>query len=367
MRRKLVSGLVVAILVAACSGNPYYDPAKPHHTSNGFKNNYPHPQRPGFLQFLKWRWRVYRDKLPPEPEDGYSADTVAVDLGALINRRHNPSLTWIGHASFLLQLGGANILTDPHLTERASPVEWAGPVRRVPPALDFDDLPTIDFVVISHNHYDHLDRETVLRLSQQPGSPPRFFVPLGLARWFREQGIDNVTELDWWDREAVGSLQIHFVPAQHWSNRTEFDKNRSLWGGWIIAHPDFRFYFAGDTGYSQDFTDIGARFPGIDLAALPIGSYEPRWFMKMQHVDPNEAVQIHKDLGTRYSVAMHWGTFELTDEPLDEPPRALARALESADVSPQRFFMMKHGQTLNLDSLTAAESGLAFSGQPGLP
>ena len=191
----------------------------------------------------------------------------------------NPAITWLGHATLLLRVAGVNVLTDPHLTGRASPLSWVGPKRRVPPALTFAQLPRIDAVVISHNHYDHLDRESVERLNSQAGGPPRFFVPLGLKAWFKDLGIENVVELDWWDRRDYMGLSIHFTPTRHFSGRTPFDLNETLWGGWVVAAPDFRFYFAGDTAYSGNFKDIGRRLGPFDLAAIPISAYEPRWFM----------------------------------------------------------------------------------------
>ena len=237
-----------------------------------------------------------------------SADTVKPDLDLLNEHPSNPSITWLGHATFLLQMGGLNILTDPHLTERASPLSWMGPARYVPPAISLAELPHIDLVVISHNHYDHLDRATVVHLNAQAGGPPRFFVPLALAAWFNAQGISEVIELDWWSHgKATASVCI--------SSR----RNIGVHGpDWIATK---RYGAAGSWKwmnfgsicrrhcYSQDFADIGARFAPIDLAAIPIGAYEPRWFMNTQHVNPIEAVRIHRDVGARYSVGMHWGTF----------------------------------------------------------
>ncbi len=332
-----------------CAANPYYDEHKPHHTPSGFKNNYPHPPLPSLGDVAKWRWQARG--LGKKQNVHYQPTRVKPDLTALIERRLNPSITWLGHATFLLQLGGLNILTDPHLSARASPLSWMGPERHVPPALTLDELPHIDLVVISHNHYDHLDRDTVVGLNAQAGGPPHFFVPLALGAWFNAQGIDAVTELDWWDSQEMRGLTVNFVPAQHWSTRTRLDRNKTLWGGWVLEHRGFRFYFAGDTGYSPDFKDIGARFAPIDLAAIPIGAYEPRWFMQTQHVNPVEAVRIHQDVGARYSVAMHWGTFVLTDEPLNEPPQALARAREAAGIPPSQFFLMDFGETRGLDVL----------------
>jgi N-acyl-phosphatidylethanolamine-hydrolysing phospholipase D len=321
------------------------DPKKPHHTPEGFRNNYPSAPRGSFWRWQRDRWR---NGLPKIPEGGYHFDQLKPDVAWLKPNRSEPALTWIGHATFLLQLGGLNILTDAHLTQRASPFAFTGPARIVQPALSFRDLPHIDIVVISHNHYDHLDLGTVKHLSRQAAGSPLFFVPLGLKAWFAGRGIHDVVELDWWESATHAGMTFHLVPVQHWSARSLWDRDRTLWGGWIVEHPTFRFFFAGDTGYSSDFLDIAKRFAPIDLAAIPIGAYEPRWFMRIMHVNPEEAVQIHQDLGARYSVAMHWGTFILTDEPMDEPPRRLNSARHAAGVSADHFFLMKHGETRKL-------------------
>ena len=221
-----------------------------------------------------------------------------------------------------------------------------GPRRWVAPPLQASQLPHIDLVLISHNHYDHLDEATVRQLLQQPGGPPQFLVPLGLRRWFNARRISGVDELDWWNALKFKSLTATFTPAQHWSGRGLWDRNRSLWGGWRLdGENGSSFFFAGDTGYSRDFLEIRARLGAVDLTALPIGAYAPRWFMAASHVDPEEAVQMHLDLGARRSVAMHWGTFVLTDEPLDEPPLRLYRALERRGLSLSDFDVWEHGET----------------------
>jgi N-acyl-phosphatidylethanolamine-hydrolysing phospholipase D len=332
------------------------DTAKPHHTASGFRNNYPTGPRGDFLKWQRERWAK---GLPKIPAGGYRFELLRPDVAWLKANRSEPTLTWIGHATFLLQIGGVNILTDAHLTERASPFSFAGPKRVVAPALGFADLPHIDIVAISHNHYDHLDRRTVRRLASQAGGSPRYFVPLGLKAWFAGEGIAIVTELDWWDESECQGLKLTLAPVQHWSSRTLWDRDRTLWGGWVIERPDFRFFFTGDAGYSPDFKDIGRRFGSFDLAAIPIGAYEPRWFMRVMHVNPEEAVKIHEDLRARCSVAMHWGTFILTDEPLDEPPRRLAEARSAAGVAPEAFSVMKHGETRSLAPLLRRASAAA--------
>jgi L-ascorbate metabolism protein UlaG (beta-lactamase superfamily) len=322
---------------------------KTHHTAEGFRNNYPSDALRG--SFWKWQRERWAKGLPKIPDGGYRFELLRPDAAWLQANRSAPTLTWIGHATFLLQLHGRNILTDAHFSERASPVQFAGPRRVVAPALRLPELPHIDAVVISHNHYDHLDRCSVEQLAAQRGGSPRFFVPLGLQAWFARVGIHKVTQLDWWEQAEHEGLHFMLTPVQHWSSRTPWDRDRTLWGGWVVEHPQFRFFFAGDTGYSPDFKDIGERLGFVDLAAIPIGAYDPRWFMQIMHVNPEEAVKIHQDLRARHSVAMHWGTFILTDEPLEEPPHRLAQARREAGISPESFFVMKHGETRHLSGM----------------
>ena len=315
----------------------YHDPTKPHRTADGFRNNYPHAEKQGYW---RWKWDQLRDGLPPNPEGGYRFEPAKPQLA------QNPSVTWVGHATVLLRVGGLSIVTDPHFSERASPVSFAGPKRVVPPVPALQELPHIDVVVISHNHYDHLDQWSVARLAEQPGGSPRFFVPLGLQDWFERRGIHDVVEFDWWERSEFKGLELHFVPVQHWSKRTLTDENQTLWGGWVIRHPELSFFFAGDAGYSKDFSDIGAKFGGFDLAAIPIGAYAPRWFMQIMHLDPAEAVQVHKDVKARRSVAIHWGTFaNLTDESLYEPPQRLAEERRKGGLADDAFLVLRHGET----------------------
>ena len=342
----LAAVVAAAVLLASCAGIggfAYYDESKPHHARDGFRNNHANWEMP---DFWKWQWERTRAGLPRPPRE--STPRVEPEAAYLQANATEPTLTWLGHATVLLQVGSYNIVTDPHLTERASPVSFYGPKRLTPPGLDFGQLPHIDIVLISHNHYDHLDLRTVRRLAAQDGGPPLFVVPLGLEKWLRAQGVGNVVELDWWDRMGKGSLDIFLVPVQHWSQRTLWDRNQSLWGGFYVRHRSLSFVFTGDTGYSPDFADIKKRLGAPDFAAIPIGAYEPRWFMGPQHVDPGEAVKIHQDLGARHSLGIHWGVFELADESLDEPPRALAEARAKAGLTPDQFFVLKVGETRRL-------------------
>ena len=335
--------VVISLLIAACTSvNPYYDPALPHRGAEGFRNTHS-VAREG--SFWKWQMERWREDLPKPPANGYDFPLATPEVDFLRANRTATTLTWVGHATVLLQTAGRNLLTDPHFTERASPVSFYGPKRKVRPGLAIEQLPKIDAVVISHNHFDHLDLGSIRMLAAQGGGSPRFFVPLGLAPWFRDQGVDNVVEMDWWQSIEFGGVTIRCVPVQHWSRRSLMDRNQTLWGGWIVEQPDFRFFFAGDAGYSEDFREIGRRYGPFDVAAIPVGGYKPRWFMSAFHIDPDEAVRIHRELAARHSLGVHWGTFELTDEPLDEPPRALATARRKAGIADDRFFVLKHGET----------------------
>ena len=338
---------VVSLILVGCAFSAADDPDKLHHAGDGFRNLHHDYEAPGFGTFLRWKWnQLWNPVTGPEHYDFPLAPNTPAALQTNTTR---PTLTWIGHATVLLQLAGRNILTDPHFTPRASPVSWAGPKRAVPPGLALDELPHIDVVVISHDHYDSLDAQSVRRLAtREGGEGTLFLVPLGLKRWFAKQGIDNVVELDWWEHHVIHDLRITAVPVQHWSKRSLFGRNRTLWAGWTVSAPGFRFLFAGDSGYSPDFAEIGRRLGPFDLAAIPIGAYEPRWMMRPHHVNPEEAVQLHLDVRSRRSVAIHWGTFVLTDEPLDEPPKRLRDALHTRGVSEDEFLILRHGETLHL-------------------
>ncbi|XP_049616667.1 N-acyl-phosphatidylethanolamine-hydrolyzing phospholipase D isoform X1 [Syngnathus scovelli] len=262
-------------------------------------------------------------------------------------------VTWLGHASVLVEMDGLNILTDPIFSQRASPFQFVGPKRYRGPPCSVQQLPRIDAVVISHSHYDHLDAGTVASLNARFGAELRWFVPLGLMDWLTKAGCENVIELDWWEENCVPSHDdVIFVctPAQHWSKRTAVDNNKSLWSSWTVLGPDHRFFFAGDTGYCSVFREIGRRFGPFDLAAIPIGAYLPRDVMKGQHVDPKEAVQIHMDLGAKHSLAIHWGTFALAYEPYLDPPRLLQESLKENSLEPESFFTLKHGESRLLTS-----------------
>ena len=303
-----------------------------------FYNNYIDHKMTTFKQFWKWR----KESKKPEP---MSFPLAKNDPTFLQENRSQKTLTWIGHASFLIQIDGINILTDPHLTKRASPVVFAGPSRTTPPGLDINDLPEIDVIVISHNHYDHLDYQTILNITRkQITNQPLILVPLKLKKLVESFGARNVKELGWWDTTNFKNLNIHAVPVQHWSNRS-FNTNKTLWCGWVFENKNFKCIFVGDTGYSKDFVAIQQRFGHMDLSLIPIGAYAPRWFMKYHHCNVDEAIQIHKDLKSKKSIAMHWGTFQLTDEPMDEPIKLLKKLAPEKNLLSNEFVAMTHGES----------------------
>jgi len=317
------------------------------HGPDGYRNNYPHPGRESFWA---WQWERFWNGRPQPPAGGWKLPAVQTDSRALRSPSTNPSMTWIGHASMLVRLANENILFDPIFSDRASPVRFAGPKRIARLPIDVAELPKIDLVMISHNHYDHLDAASVTQLAEAPAGSPRFLVPMGLKAWFVERGITRVEEYDWWQQTREGELRITFVPVQHWSKRTLSDSNRTLWGGWVVEGEGLRLIHTGDTGYSKDFRDIGKRLGPFDMAFIPIGGYAPRWFMRVMHVDVAEAVQIRADLKAARAIGIHWGTFEaLTDEPMDEPPILLEQQRQELGLSQAQFDVMKIGETRRIE------------------
>jgi L-ascorbate metabolism protein UlaG (beta-lactamase superfamily) len=253
--------------------------------------------------------------------------------------------TFVGHSTFLLRTTNAVILTDPVFTTHAGPFGRLGPRRVRPPALMLDSLPIPDIVLVSHNHYDHLQPSSLRRCAQ--GAEPHFIAPLGLGPFVQRLTLQNVIELDWWETADLGDGRtVTCVPAQHFSARTPFDRNRTLWCGFVLQTETATVYFAGDSGYGPHFKAIGRRCSSIDLALLPIGAYEPRWFMRPVHMNPEEAVQAHIDIGARVSLGMHFGTFQLTDEAIDEPLLALDRALDEKRIPDGEFTTLDFGETV---------------------
>ena len=354
----LSGSLAVALLAGASACHATAEAAPPaHHRGDTFQNNYTEFAPKGLLELMRWRWDALRKGLPRPPRTAtpqLAPDLPFIAANARAGAAMQPAVTWIGHATVLAQLGGINLLTDPIFSQRAAPVQWAGPQRAQPPGLALAQLPRIDAVVISHNHFDHCDADSLRALNAQPGGPPLFLVPLRMKAWMAGIGISKVVELDWWQSHRIGAVEIVFTPVQHWSARGLTDRLEALWGGWAVFAPDQHLFFAGDTGYSPDFADIRKRFAerqgdaGFDIALLPVGAYAPRWFMAQQHVNPDEAVRIHQDLRARRSLGIHWGTFELTDEPLDQPPLDLAQSRQRTGLADDAFFVLAIGETRKL-------------------
>jgi len=352
MNRLNILTLLFLFLVTSCSTNPNYDSSKEHHTQDGFKNINYDDDKKGFLEFIKWRWQKLFKDIPGADDYDFTIDRTHHKF--VKNNTEQSTLTWIGHATFLIQLHGLNILTDPQFSERASPVSWAGPERVVAPGMGINDMPDIDVVIISHDHYDSLDVTSVIALSEHNRYKKiTFIVPLGMKAWFEELNLKsiNVVELDWTQHHEINGVRFIAEPSQHWGKRTLADAYERLWASWVIEAGDNRLFFAGDTGYANHFKNIGNKYGGFDVALLPIGAYEPRWFMSAYHVNPDEAVRIHMDIRARHSVGMHWGTFILTDEPLDEPPKKLAEALKKYAIKKSDFQIYQHGETRFLDDL----------------
>jgi N-acyl-phosphatidylethanolamine-hydrolysing phospholipase D len=337
----VLAALLAAVVAAGCGhvGKPV--PGAPaHHRERGFAN--PDTAHPPASTWVRMRFFVTRMWSTTFSPRSIELPRVANDGAALRANGTEPTVTWVGHATLLVQLDGVNVLTDPQWSDRASPVGFAGPRRVTPPGLRFEDLPPIHLVLISHDHYDHLDVATVKRLAAE--HRPRFLVPLGLKAWFADLGITDVEEMDWWQSRTERGLTLTCLPAQHFSGRTLWDRNRRLWSGWAIAGRQKRLFFAGDTAYAGFFTEIGQRLGPFDLAAVPIGAYLPAIIMKASHTTPEEALQIFVDTGSRAFVPIHWGTFDLADEPLDEPPQRLAADAQRRRLDPERLWILKHGE-----------------------
>jgi L-ascorbate metabolism protein UlaG (beta-lactamase superfamily) len=290
----------------------------------------------GLLDLLRWKltskavpWpkavKVVAQPLPPAPE----ADGVVA--------------TWVGHATFILRTATATILTDPVFSDVAGPLPWLGPRRVAPPGVEFDSIPRVDLALLSHDHYDHCDMPTLRCLARR--DDPVVVAPLGHRSLLEGAGLRRVVELDWWEsRACLHGTDVTLLPARHWSRRRPFGTNKRLWGGFMIQAGGRRIYFAGDSGYEDGlFAEIGRRCGAPDLALIPIGAYEPRWFMKDAHMNPAEAVRAHRELGARRSIGMHWGTFQLTDEGFDEPVRALEAARGESDA----FAVLAPGASLS--------------------
>jgi N-acyl-phosphatidylethanolamine-hydrolysing phospholipase D len=340
LRAALVPLLVLVACASAGTEGVTGEPA--HHVpGGGFRNLDPAFSRPS--GWTRWTFILRRGWQSVTAPRAFEAPRVANDGAALRAATAASTLTWIGHATLLVQVNGLNILTDPQWSDRAGPTSWLGPRRLSPPGLAFEALPHVDVVVISHDHFDHLDLPTVRRLAAT--HDPLFLVPLGLAAWFRDNGMTHVEELDWWQERVHRGVRFVCVPAQHFSQRSLWDASRRLWASWVIAGPERRLYFAGDTGYFSGFKEAGRRLGPFDVAALAIGAYAPPEIMKAVHTTPEEAVQAFVDLDARTMLAIHWGTFDLAEEPLDEPPVRLRAEFARRQLDPARAWVFKIGET----------------------
>lgn len=333
---------VVLALAGCASGVGEPKPGAPaHHRQHGFANvDQSHAHASGWTRWTFFMTRVLATTFARRTA---SLPVIADAAGALRAAGDGPTVTWVGHSTLLVRLDGVNLLTDPQWSPRASPVRFAGPRRLNEPGLPFEALPPIHVVLISHDHYDHLDVDTVRRLAET--HRPRFLVPLGLKAWFADLGITDVEELDWWDAREIRGLVLTCVPAQHFSGRTLWDRNRRLWSGWAVTGRSKRLFFAGDTGYFGAFHEIGRRLGPFDLAAIPIGAYLPPQIMKASHTDPAEALQVLQDIGAAQMLAIHWGTFDLAEEEITDPPRRLEEERARRGIAPERVWVPKHGET----------------------
>jgi N-acyl-phosphatidylethanolamine-hydrolysing phospholipase D len=342
VRPRAATLLPLLLLVACASAGSEPVGGRPaHHVDGGFRN-----LDPAFIRPSGWtRWsfilrRTVQSLISPRRFD---APRVANDGAALRATPPPSAITWIGHATLLVQVDGLSVLTDPQWSERAGPTSWLGAKRLGPPGLAFENLPRIDVVVISHDHYDHLDLPTVKRLAV--AHDPLFVVPLGMKAWFADNGMTRVEELDWWQGLEYRGVRFVCVPAQHFSQRSLWDGSRRLWASWAIVGRGKRLYFSGDTGYFSGFKEAGRRLGPFDVAALPIGAYLPPEIMKLVHLTPEEATQAFVDLDAKVMLGIHWGTFDLAEEPLDEPPARMLAEIRRRDIDPSRAWVLRLGET----------------------
>lgn len=329
---------LAGFLVASCTSAPSYKGnASEHFVDGQFRNTMPMDKGIIELSRLGWGMLTQSERWP---------DWVSIQQSNIAEPRvaQGPIVTFINHATFLIQVNGLNILTDPIWSKRASPFGWAGPKRVHAPAVAVEDLPPIDIILISHNHYDHLDASTLQTIAAQNPTPPLVLAGLGNAAYFEQLGLGHALDLDWEQTHTVADVDFVFSETRHRSGRGLTDQMKTLWGGFVIKAPQGNVYFAGDTGYGIHFKATGNRHGPFDIALLPIGAYLPRWFMKDVHVNPEEAVQAHIDLRSELSVGMHFGTFQLTYEGRDQPGIDLGKALRNANIPEEQFLVPSPGQ-----------------------
>ena len=330
--------LIIALLTA-CSSSESNLSTSPQFDGKKFQNQIKSESDRGLLSVLKFL--IFENNgVWPENIDNKATPE-------LKNKPNESVLTFINHATFLAEMPNQRILFDPIFSERASPVSWAGPKRKRAPGLAINALPKIDVILISHNHYDHLDLASLKYLSKRDN--PLILVPLGNKAFLTKEGIANVIEMDWWDKISLDKeVVVTFVPAQHFSGRGLFDRDKSLWGGFVVQTPRKTLFHAGDTGYSPHFSDIGEKYD-IDIAMLPIGDYAPRWFLEYVHMDPIQAIKAHKDLNAKQSIVMHAETFQLSQVSYNEP-QALLKELNDIGKKPTNFITLEIGQSIRISN-----------------
>ncbi len=347
-----VLGVILVVIVvftyfflsALSKGEEGLDEIPAHHTSTGFKND-PYVATPSSLKVGFYLRRFWQSIMLPDVPEGHSMPVE--DAIMQLQSADGDSVTWLGHASFLIRESGKTILTDPFLSEFASPVSWAGPRRYVAPGIPVEELPQVDILLISHNHYDHLDEETILSL--QGKEAIHVVVPLGLKAFFVERGYPIVTELDWGESVSIGEINVRAMPAVHNSARTTSDRDQTLWAAWAISSPSRSGVFIGDTAYhSSTFKKLGQEYGPFAYAIIPIGAYEPREFMQVSHVNPEEAVTVGTELMAETVIASHWGTISLSDEPIWEPPKRFAEAGRKQGYTADDLWVMTIGETREL-------------------
>jgi L-ascorbate metabolism protein UlaG (beta-lactamase superfamily) len=346
MRKTLASFVMLSML--SCVEAPKYRGEKSNHfDGNVFSNTEGDPDH-GFLTMLKLGWQMTFQK--EEWPEKVPVEKIKISEPRVFGNRLKA--TFINHSTVLVQTQGKNILTDPIWSERASPFTWAGPKRVIDPAVDIQDLPDIDVIVISHNHYDHLDVETLKYLqTHNSGEPPLLLAGLGNGLYFEELGLKNYKDLDWGDSEDLGEIKITLVETKHRSGRGILDQMATLWGGYVFSTSGGNIYFGGDTGYGKHFKATGAEFGPFRFSMIPIGAYEPRWFMKAVHTNPEEALQAHIDLGSKNSMGIHFGTFQLTLEKREEPIERLEKSRLNTGISEQEFYAPQFGGVYEIPPL----------------
>ena len=348
---RLFRTLSIALLLAGCasgSGQAQNDqpthettdrewPVSAHYDGKRFYNTSGADKGAGDISTFLWQNLWNKEKWPKQVENP-PADPIVERVTEGIRA------TYINHATVLVQVAGLNILTDPVWSKRVSPVTFAGPKRVRDPGIPIEALPEIDLILVSHNHYDHLDTASLKKLRQQQEKEPVIVSGLGNAKLLRKQGYPKALELDWGEHTQVGPATVHFVECQHRSGRGAFDQMKTLWGSFVVETPEGAIYFAGDTGYSPHFKAQGEQYGPFALSLLPIGAYEPRWFMKDIHLNPSEAVQAHLDLNSQQSLGIHFGVFQLTWEAIDSPITDLEAALDARGLPKETFWVLEPGE-----------------------